>query len=139
MSNKSKGAAHEKKVADYHLAQGYLVERGFKKCAFISGRMMAITKDLFAAFDIVALRTIDTKFKLIQVTAGGDLQPRLRKCFSIWPDSEVWDHVRGGFYCIHRFGGSQSVVDVNVLLKPKIVRENPYIPADYKKRMDGVF
>lgn len=122
MSTKSKGTAHEKKVADYLLAQGYQVERGFKKVAFIKGRMLAITKDLFAAFDIVAIRSPDD-VRFIQVTAsrgGGDVAARKRKCFEVWPASEVWEWIKTGFYCIHRAGGAQSVVDVNVLLKPKL-------------------
>lgn len=119
MSTKSKGTAHEKKVADYLIAQGYQVERGFKKYAFIKGRMMAITKDLFGAFDIVALREADGSCRFIQVTAGGHVNDRRVKCFTVWSSSEMWEHIRGGFYCIHREGGAQSVVDVNVLLKPK--------------------
>lgn len=135
MSNKSKGAAHEKKVADYLIAQGYLVERGFKKCAFIQGRMMAITKDLFAAFDILAIKYHEAvpkdgvfpakhaygEVRLIQVHAGTNIAVRKTKAFATWPDSECWLHIKGGWYEIHRVGGSQSVVDVNVLLKPKAV------------------
>lgn len=122
-SNKAKGAHHEKKVADYLIAQGYAVARGFKKAAFLNGRVLPITYDLFGAFDIVALRDADKSARFIQVTAGGHVNDRRKKCFEVWKDAEVWEHIRAGHYCIHRHGGSQSMVDVNVLLKPKVVAD----------------
>lgn len=129
-SNKAKGAHHEKKVADYLIAHGYAVARGFKKAAFIQGRIIPITYDLFGAYDIVALLDPELstmsdlpRERFVQVTAGGHVNDRRKKCFAVWRKGEVWEHIRAGHYCIHRHGGSQSMVDVNVLLKPKVVAD----------------
>lgn len=112
MSNAAKGARHEKRVADWLKAQGYTVERGFKKAAFLKGRVLPITKDLFGAFDIIAIRQ-PGEVRFIQVTAGS-VAPRRAKAFSVWPQAEVWEHLRAGVYRIHRAGQS-GVVDVGTV------------------------
>jgi len=121
MNQRAKGARHEKAVADYLAAQGYMTERGFKKVAFIRGRPMPITKDLFAAFDIVAIRP-PAEVRFIQVTSGA-VAVRRAKAFAVWPQAEVWEHLRAGVYRIHRAEGSQ-VVDVAAGAEDNLTRDN---------------
>ena len=70
---------------------------------------MPITKDLFGAFDLCAIRP-PSEVRFVQVTAGS-VSPRRAKAFTVWPQAEVWEHLRAGVYRIHRAEGSQ-VVDV---------------------------
>lgn len=109
MNQRAKGARHEKAVADYLKADGYLVERGFKKVAWIGGRAMPITKDLFGAYDIIALKQPGI-VRFIQVTSG-KVSDRKAKAFSVWPQSEIWEHLRAGIYRVH-FSESNLVIDV---------------------------
>lgn len=111
MSNRSKGALHEKKVADHLKAQGYLVERSFGKPGWRPGQgLVFCARDLFAAFDIVAIRQ-PGEVRFIQVTSGA-VAPRRAKAFAVWPQAEVWEHLRAGVYRIHRADGNSSVIDV---------------------------
>ncbi|MDD5628884.1 MAG: hypothetical protein PHU21_07460 [Elusimicrobia bacterium] len=107
MNQRAKGARHEKAVADHLAAQGFLTERGFKRVAFIRGRPMPITKDLFAAFDICAIRP-PSEVRFIQVTAGA-VAPRRAKAFAVWGEAEVWEHLRAGIYRVHRHDRTEVV------------------------------
>ncbi|MCX5786072.1 MAG: hypothetical protein NTX59_10315 [Elusimicrobia bacterium] len=110
MSNRSKGNMHEKKVADYLKTQGYLVERSFGKPGWIPGRgIVFCARDLFGAFDIVALRQ-PSEVRFIQVTSGA-VAVRRNKTFSVWPQAEVWEFVLRGIYRIHRLDQQPTIVD----------------------------
>ncbi|HAM34576.1 MAG TPA: hypothetical protein DEB40_03305 [Elusimicrobia bacterium] len=111
MSNRSKGNLHEKKVADFLKGQGYLVERSFGKPGWQPGRgLVFCARDLFAAFDIVAIRQ-PAEVRFIQVTSGAVAVRRV-KAFAVWPQAEVWEHLRAGVYRIHRMDGTSEVLDV---------------------------
>ncbi|MBI5243388.1 MAG: hypothetical protein HY922_06825 [Elusimicrobia bacterium] len=111
MSNRSKGALHEKKVADHLKALGYLVERSFGKPGWRPGHgLVFCARDLFGAFDIAALKPPD-EVRFIQVTSGA-VAVRKAKAFSVWPKAEVWEHLRAGVYRIHLADGRTEVVDV---------------------------
>lgn len=111
MSNRSKGAMHEKKVADYLKAQGYLVERSFGKPGWRPGKgLVFCARDLFGFCDILAIR-LPEEVRMIQVTSGA-VAVRRTKAFTAWPAAEVWEHLRAGVYRIHRAGGTTAVVDV---------------------------
>ena len=111
MSNRSKGNMHEKKVADYLKGQGYLVERSFGKPGWIPGRgIVFCARDLFGAFDIAAIRQ-PSEVRFIQVTSGA-VAVRRNKTFAVWPQAEVWKHLRAGVYRIHKGDGTSEVLDV---------------------------
>lgn len=111
MSNRSKGNLHEKKVADYLKAQGYLTERSFGKPGWIPGRgLVFCARDLFGFCDILAIRPPD-EVRFIQVTSGA-VAVRRAKSFAVWPKAEIWEHLRAGIYRIHRADGQTEVVDV---------------------------
>jgi len=111
MSNRSKGNLHEKKVADYLKAQGYMAERSFGKPGWQPGRgLVFCARDLFGAFDIVAIRQ-PAEVRFIQVTAG-NVAVRRSKAFAVWPAAEVWEHLRAGVYRIHKSDGTTAVLDV---------------------------
>ena len=111
MSNRSKGNMHEKKVADYLKTQGYLVERSFGKPGWIPGRgIVFCARDLFGAFDIVAIKQ-PNEVRFVQVTSGA-VAVRRNKTFSVWPQAEVWEHLRAGVYRIHKANGESIVLDV---------------------------
>jgi len=117
MSNRSKGNLHEKKVADFLKAQGYLAERSFGKPGWQPGRgLVFCARDLFGAFDIVALRQPD-EVRFIQVTCGA-VAPRRAKAFAVWPKAEIWEHLRAGVYRIHKSDGTTGVVDVKAAGEP---------------------
>lgn len=112
MNNRSKGNVHEKKVADYLKHQGYQVERSFGKPGWRPGKGLVLCmRDLFGAFDIIAIRQ-PNEVRFIQVTAG-NVACRRAKAFSVWPQAEVWEHLRAGVYRIHKTDGASSVLDVN--------------------------
>jgi hypothetical protein len=111
MSNRSKGNMHEKKVADYLKSQGYLVERSFGKPGWQPGRgIVFCARDLFGAFDIVALKQ-PSEVRFIQVTSGA-VAVRRNRTFGVWPQAEVWEHLRAGVYRIHKSDGTSVVLDV---------------------------
>jgi len=110
MNNRDLGRKCEALVAKYLESQGWQTERGFKKVAFIKGRLMPITYDLFGSIDVLALRN-GTEFKAIQVTAG-QTAARKRKIFQTWEAGELWEHLRAGVFRIHRKEGHPEVVDV---------------------------
>lgn len=111
MNNRSKGNVHEKKVADYLKTQGYQVERSFGKPGWRLGvGLVFCARDLFGAFDIVAIRKPD-EVRFIQVTSGAVAERRAR-AFQVWPKSEVWEHLRAGVYRIHLADGKTEVIDV---------------------------
>lgn len=111
MNNRAKGNIHEKKVADYLKSQGYLVERTFGKSGWVPGRgIVFCARDLFGAFDIVAIRQ-PNEVRFIQVTSGA-VAVRRKKTFAVWPQAEVWEHLRAGVYRIHKAHGASSVLDV---------------------------
>ena len=115
MSNRSMGNMPEKKVADYLKSQGYLVERSFGKPGWIPGRgIVFCARDLFGAFDIVALRQ-PSDVRFIQVTSGA-VAVRRNKTFAVWPQAEVWEHLRAGVYRIHKGDGTSEVLDVKAEL-----------------------
>lgn len=111
MSNRAKGNLHEKKVADHLKALGYQVERSFGKPGWRPGRgLVFCARDLFGAFDIVAIRP-PAEVRFIQVTSGA-VAVRKAKAFAVWPSAEVWEHLRAGVYRIHKADGASAVVDV---------------------------
>lgn len=111
MSNRTKGNLHEKKVADFLKAHGYAVERSFGKPGWRPGHgLVFCARDLFGAFDIVALKQ-PAEVRFIQVTSGA-VAVRRAKAFSVWPKAEVWEHLRAGVYRIHRVDGTSEVLDV---------------------------
>lgn len=115
MSNRSKGNYHEKKVADYLKALGYEVERIFGKPGWCPGKgIIFCARDLFGAFDIAAIKKPD-EVRFIQVTSGA-VSKRKRKAFEVWPDSEVWEHIRAGIYRIHYINKTE-VIDLNKQFK----------------------
>ena len=110
MNNRAKGNVHEKKVTDYLKSQGYLVERTFGKPGWLPGRgVVFCARDLFGAFDIVAIRQ-PGEVRFIQVTSGA-VAVRRRKTFAVWPQAEVWEHLRAGVYRIHKADGASCVID----------------------------
>ena len=112
MNTRDKGNYHEKKVADYLKAHGYLVERSFGKPGWRPGHgLVFCARDLFGAFDIVALKQ-PAEVRFIQVTSGS-VAVRKTKTFSVWPAAEVWEHLRAGVYRIHKADGTTDVLDVN--------------------------
>ena len=127
MTNRQKGKLHEKRVSDYLINKGYLVERGFKKATFIGGRFLIIDKDLFGAFDIVAIKKPD-QVLFVQVTASdadkstSNLVVRKRKTFGTWPAAEVWEHIKAGIYRRHLSDGNSYLVDTRA--------KAPKVPAE---------
>lgn len=112
MSNRAKGNLHEKKVADFLKAQGYLVERSFGKPGWRPGRgLVFCARDLFGAIDILAIKVPD-EVRMIQVTSGA-VAVRKAKAFGVWPKAEVWEHLRAGVYRIHLADGNTQVIDVH--------------------------
>lgn len=112
MSNRSKGALHEKKVADFLKTQGYLTERSFGKPGWRPGKgLVFCARDLFGFCDILAIRP-PTEVRFIQVTSGA-VAVRRAKSFAVWPQAEVWEHLRAGVYRIHKADGGSNVIDVN--------------------------
>jgi len=110
MNNRAKGNIHEKKVADYLKSQGYLVERSFGKPGWLPGRgIVFCARDLFGAFDIVAIRQ-PSEVRFIQVTSGA-VAVRRNKTFLVWPLAEVWEHVLRGIYRIHKHDQQPIIVD----------------------------
>lgn len=115
MNHRDKGQRHEKAVANWLEDEGWKVERNFKKVAYIQGRLITIGMDLFGAFDIVAIRPVKWRHpevKFVQVTSGDNTANRKRKCFKVWPESEVWEHIERGKYWIHRIDGSGRMIDI---------------------------
>ena len=111
MNNRAKGNVHEKKVADYLKAQGYLAERGFGKPGWRPGRgLVFCARDLFGFCDILAIRPPD-EVRFIQVTSGS-VAVRRAKSFAVWPKAEIWEHLRAGIYRIHKADGQTEVLDV---------------------------
>lgn len=111
MNTRAKGSMHEKKVSDYLKSQGYLTERGFGKPGWKPGRgLVFCARDLFGFCDILAIRKPD-EVRFIQVTSGS-VAPRRSKSFAVWPNAEVWEHLRAGVYRIHKSDGRTEVIDV---------------------------
>ena len=115
MSNVSRGARHERAVADYLRLHGWSVERGFKRMAFVRGKMLAIGFDLFGAFGLLAVKPgRNGPIRLIQVHAGTNVSVRRGKAFAAWEQGEVWENQGRGVYRVHRSESETELVDTRI-------------------------
>jgi len=88
----SKGRDIENKAKDYLKAQGYEVERTYRKAIWVKGRVISLPNDFFGCMDLIAIRT--DKIKFIQVTTAHNYSAKTEEILGHkWPkmaDVEVW-------------------------------------------------